>query len=101
MVEDEFTLLGTEVDRDGKPFAHLARWEGRIMRYAGTALLTLKAEARCQFDERTAKLACKRPIMPVSNSREAQWIRPELQVRVRHLKGSKPLRHATVRELLP
>jgi ATP-dependent DNA ligase len=100
MVEDEFTLLGTEADREGKPFAHLARWEGRIMRYAGTALLTLNADARRQFDERTARLVCKRPIMPVSSNREAHWIRPELQVRVRHLKGSKPLRHATVRELI-
>jgi hypothetical protein len=27
---------------------------------------------------------------------KAKWIRPQLQVRVRHLKGSKPLRHATV-----
>jgi ATP-dependent DNA ligase len=100
MSEGDFTLLGTDVDRDGKPFAHLARWEGRTMCYAGTALLTLKAEARRQFEKRTAKLITKRPIMPASSSREAIWLRPELQVRVRHLHGSKPLRHATVRELL-
>ena len=30
----------------------------------------------------------------------AQWLRPELRVRVRHLKARGMLRHATVKQLI-
>jgi ATP-dependent DNA ligase len=100
MSEGVFTLLGTDIDRDKKPFAHLGRWEGKTMRYAGTALLTLKAEAHHQFEARTGKLITKRPIIPASSSRTAIWLRPELEVLVRHLNGCKLLRHATIKELV-
>jgi hypothetical protein len=39
---------------------------------------------------------------PVRGLRQssAQWLRPELRVRVKHLKGKGTLRHATVKHLI-
>ena len=47
-----------------------------------------------------AALAVAKP--PVRGLRQgsAQWLRPELRVRVKHLKAKGVLRHATVRQLI-
>ena len=47
-----------------------------------------------------AALAVAKP--PVRGLRQgsAQWLRPELRVRVKHLKAKGMLRHATVKQLI-
>ena len=39
------------------------------------------------------------PPIPALRKRGAQWVRPELVVGVRHLRGSGPLRHPTVQSV--
>jgi bifunctional non-homologous end joining protein LigD len=43
-----------------------------------------------------ADLASDKPALSELRTRKAQWLRPEMRVRVRHLKGGDKLRHATV-----
>jgi bifunctional non-homologous end joining protein LigD len=100
MGEGEFTLLGTDVDHDGRSFAYLGRWDTNVMRYAGTALLALGSDARADLEDRIARLGCGIPAIPVSSAGRARWIRPKLRVRVRYLNGGNQLRHATVRGLV-
>jgi hypothetical protein len=46
-----------------------------------------------------AELAVTKPPMGLRQG-TAQWLRPELRVRVRHLKATGALRHATVKQLI-
>jgi len=46
-----------------------------------------------------ARLNTDRSPIPALRKRGAQWIKPELIVGVRHLRGSGALRHATVQSL--
>jgi hypothetical protein len=47
-----------------------------------------------------AELALDRPPMSGLKRNPAQWLRPELRVRVQHLKAKGVLRHATVKQLI-
>ena len=78
---------------------HLARDEGGEMRYAGSAFLTLAGEARRQLSGEIERLACPKPPLPLRIGRQPQWARPELRLRVQHLKGDDHLRHAIVRSV--
>ena len=55
---------------------------------------------RAAWRERMAALAVAKP--PVRGLRQgtAQWLRPELRVRVQHLKAKGALRHATVKQFI-
>jgi DNA ligase D-like protein (predicted ligase) len=98
--EGAFVLLGTEVKRSGPPAAHLARLEAGKLAYAGKAMIALSADDRKRLTDRMAALACAGPACPeLRRERDARWVRPELVVGVKHLKGTGGLRHATVREL--
>ena len=100
VVESEFVLLGLERDTEGRPFAHVGREGSNGFRYAGMAFMTFgekihgelsqKAEARCM--PACAVKGLKRP--------RATWLRPEIRVRVRHLRNGSGLRHASVRAIL-
>ena len=47
-----------------------------------------------------AELVLAKPAVSGLKRRSAQWLRPELRVRVKHLKAKGMLRHATVKQLI-
>jgi hypothetical protein len=47
-----------------------------------------------------AELAVTKPPMRGLRQGTAQWLRPELRVRVRHLRAKGTLRHAAVKQLI-
>ena len=100
MVESEFILLGTDRDADGVPWALLASDRDGRLEFAGPAILNPPQALRAAWRERMAALAVAKP--PVRGLRQgtAQWLRPELRVRVKHLKAKGVLRHATVKQLI-
>ena len=100
MVESEFILVGTERDSDGVPCALLASDRDGRLEFAGPAILKPPQAFRAAWRERMAELAVAKP--PVRGLRQgsAQWLRPELRVRVKHLKAKGVLRHATVKQFI-
>ena len=100
MVESEFILLGTERDSDGAPWALLATVRDGHLAFAGPAILNPPLALRAAWRERMAALEVAKP--PVRGLRQgtAQWLRPELRVRVKHLKAKGTLRHATVKQFI-
>jgi hypothetical protein len=60
----------------------------------GLAILNLK------WSELMAALAVAKPPLKGLRQSSAQWLRPELRVRVKHLKAKGVLRHATVKQLI-
>jgi len=98
--EGEFLVLGAEHE-PGKPaFALLAREGAERLEYAGSAFLTLSGASRDRFWAEIERLARPTPALTIGTHKKARWARPELRVRVQHLKGGDKLRHATVRELV-
>ena len=98
--ESELTLLGIDRDRKtGTLRALLAKSERGQLVYAGPAFIALRGEQRDALEAKLAELAQDRPILCWLRNREARWVRPGLSVKVKHLAGSRLLRHATVREL--
>jgi DNA ligase D-like protein (predicted ligase) len=96
----EFVVVGTAVDKKtGSPIALLAEDAPDGLRFAGGAFITLRGQMRDRFRQSLSRFAASRPPLPGLRRREAQWIRPELVVGVRHLRGPGALRHATVQEL--
>jgi bifunctional non-homologous end joining protein LigD len=95
--EGAFILLGTEVKKSGPPAAHLARIEGGKLAYAGKAMISLTAENRARLSEEMAALEIEKPACPeLRRERGARWVKPQLVVGVKHLKGTGGLRHATL-----
>src|SRR5205085_2870671 len=93
-------VVGTAVDkRSGAPIALLAEDAGDGLRFAGGAFITLRSRERERFGEKLARLVADRPPLPMLRRRAAEWVRPELVVGVRHLRGPGALRHATVQDL--
>jgi bifunctional non-homologous end joining protein LigD len=100
MVEGEFILLGTERDSEGVPWALLATdREGRLV-FAGPAIMNPPRALRAAWQERMTALAIAKPPLRGLRQDSAQWLRPELRVRVKHLKAKGVLRHATVRQFI-
>ena len=79
--------------------ALLARQDEEGLRYAGGAFFALKGSHRDSLRDRVTRLSTDRSPIPALRKRGAQWVKPELVVGVRHLRGSGSLRHATVRKL--
>jgi bifunctional non-homologous end joining protein LigD len=100
MVESEFILLGTERDSDGVPWALLASDRDGRLEFAGPAILNPPQALRGAWRERMAALAIAKPPLRGLRQGSAQWLKPELRVRVRHLKAKGVLRHATVKQLI-
>ena len=100
MVESEFVLLGTERGLDGVPWALLASDRDGELKFAGPAILHLPQKERAHWAKLTAALAMAKPPLKGLRQGSAQWLRPELRVRVRHLKAKGLLRHATVKEFI-
>jgi bifunctional non-homologous end joining protein LigD len=83
MVESEFILLGTERDSDGVPWALLATDRDGHLAFAGPAILNPPQALRAAWRERMAALAVTKPLVRGLRQGTAQWLRPELRVRVR------------------
>src|SRR5262245_33994024 len=73
--------------------------DGRL-EFAGPAILNPPRALRAAWRERMAALAVAKPPLRGLRQGSAQWLRPELRVRVRHLKAMGTLRHATVKQLI-
>jgi bifunctional non-homologous end joining protein LigD len=96
--ESAFVIIGTARDRKtGAPLALLARAEEQRLAYAGSAFIAVSGKEREQLWTRLDAIKLER--CPIANLRlaDAQWVKPQLVARVRHLPGAKHLRHGTVR----
>jgi bifunctional non-homologous end joining protein LigD len=100
MVESEFVLLGTDRDAAGIPRALLASDRDGELRFAGPAILNPPRQDRGRWSELMAALAVAKPPLRGLRQGSAKWLRPELRVRVRHLKAKGVLRHASVKQLI-
>ena len=77
--------------------ALLAHSDG--LKYAGAAFITLGGKERAQFLAEVERLTTSWGTFKSSRATDVKWCQPRLVVRVKHLAGSKTLRHATVRGL--
>ena len=99
-VENEFVVVGVEPNPGGPPFALLAREEDGKLVYAGSAFVTLPTKPRDQFWKRAEALTVSRPVLKEIQRRKVSFLKPEMRVRARHLRGENVLRHASLIELL-
>jgi bifunctional non-homologous end joining protein LigD len=98
--ESSFLIIGTARDRKTKaPLALLARAEAEGLAYAGSAFIALSSAERNELGARLQTSKLERCPIPELRFADAQWVKPELMARVRHLAGAKYLRHGTVRAI--
>ena len=57
----------------------------------------LNGDAQGVLKAKMAPLTQEHPTFPWLRTRKAQWVKPELNMRVKHLAGARLLRHATVK----
>jgi bifunctional non-homologous end joining protein LigD len=99
-VESTFVVVGTDRDRKtGALRALLVHNDGAGLNYAGAAFIALGGEERTRFLAELERLTTSWAAFKSSRLTEVKWCAPKLAVRVRHLAGSKTLRHATVRAI--
>ena len=60
----------------------------------------LNGDERREFLAEMERLTTSRAALKSSRATAVKWCQPRLRVRVKHLAGSKALRHATVRALV-
>jgi bifunctional non-homologous end joining protein LigD len=100
--ESTFVVVGTDRDRKtGALRALLAHPGSDGLRYAGAAFIALGNDARIEFLAEVERLTTAWAGFKSSRLTDAKWCQPKLTVRVKHLAGSKTLRHATVKGLVP
>lgn len=97
--EDEFVVIGTEKGSGGPSCALLAREGPEGLEYVGSAFVTLAEADRERFWRSVDRLHAAKPVLPMK-SKNAWWVRPELRVRARFLRGEGRLRHASLASLL-
>jgi bifunctional non-homologous end joining protein LigD len=99
--ESIFVVVGTDRDRKtGVLRALLADSSNEGLKYAGAAFIALSGDERDQFLAELERLTTSWTAFKSSRQSDVKWCEPKLTVRVKHLAGSKTLRHATVRELV-
>jgi bifunctional non-homologous end joining protein LigD len=99
--ESTFVVIGTDRDRKtGALRALLAHPDSDGLKYAGAAFVALADDARTNFLLEVERLTTSWTAFKSSRLTDAKWCQPKMKVRVKHLAGSKTLRHATVRELV-
>ena len=86
--------------RDAKGVSFLEINDGSGLNYAGAAFIALAGEERDQFFAELDRVTASWGAFKSSRLNDVKWCHPKLTVRVKHLAGSKTLRHATLRELL-
>ena len=93
-----FVVVGTDRDRKtGALMALLAHSDG--LKYAGAAFITLGGEERKEFLAEVERLTTSWGAFKSTRATDVKWCQSKLVVRVKHLAGSKMLRHATVKGL--
>ena len=98
--ESEFLVIGTDRDRKtGAVRALLAHPESEGLSYAGAAFIALGGDERAQFLAEVERLTTSWAAFKSSRLIDVRWCHPKLTVEVKHLAGSKLLRHATVRKI--
>ena len=98
--ESTFVVVGTDRDRKtGALRALLAHQGSGGLNFAGAAFIALGNEARTEFLAEVERLTTSWSAFKSSRLTDVKWCTPKLRVRVKHLAGSKTLRHATVRGL--
>jgi bifunctional non-homologous end joining protein LigD len=96
--ESVFVVIGTDRDRKtGALRALLAHPNSGSLNYAGAAFIALRDEARTEFLAELERLTTSWAVFKSSRLVDVKWCQPKLMVRVKHLAGSKKLRHATVK----
>lgn len=94
-VEELLKVVGTETG-GGAPVALLAREEEGKLVYAGGAMVTLRQPERDRFWKAVERLSLPTPPLKIGPRKGARWVRPNICVRVRTLRGEEKLRHATI-----
>ena len=95
-----FVVVGTDRDRKtGALRALLAHNDG--LSYAGAAFIALAGEERARFFAEPERLTTSWGLFKASRRTDVKWCHPRLAVEVKHLAGSKTLRHATVTRIVP
>ena len=96
--EGSFVIIGTARDRKTKAaLALLARADPQGLAYAGSGFIVLSAVERAELSARLQMNRLERCPLPKLRFPDAEWVKPQLVARVRHLSGARYLRHATVR----
>lgn len=99
--ESTFVVVGTDRDRKtGALRALLAHTDDFGLIYAGAAFVGLRGEERDRFFAEVERLTTSWSAFKSSRMNDVRWCHPKLRVEVKHLAGSKFLRHATVRSVL-
>jgi hypothetical protein len=75
----------------------LARADPQGLAYAGSGFIVLSAVERAELSARLQMNRLERCPLPKLRFPDAEWVKPQLVARVRHLSGARYLRHATVR----
>jgi len=97
-IESIFLVIGTDRDRKtGALRALLAHKDSAGLSYAGAAFIALGGNERAQFFAELERLATSWATF--RGMHDVKWCHPQLAVAVKHLAGSKTLRHATVKRL--
>ena len=97
-IESTFVVVGTDHDpKTGAPRALLARNDSDGLIYAGVAFIALGGDERTRFFAELERLTSSWASFKSSRLNDVKWCDPKLTVEVKHLAGSKKLRHATVR----
>jgi bifunctional non-homologous end joining protein LigD len=97
--ESELVVVGATTG-DLAPVALLARETAdRRLEYAGGAMVTFDESDRERFWRATERLEVPSPPLHMEKRPDTTWLRPEMRVRVRHLRGEEKLRHATVKAI--
>src|SRR6478672_5704189 len=98
--ESTFVVIGTDRDRKtGALRALLAHKDSAGLSYAGAAFVALGGAERAEFFAELERLATSWAAFKSSRLMDVKWCHPKLVVEVKHLAGSKLLRHATVKRL--
>jgi ATP-dependent DNA ligase len=96
--ESTFVVIGTDRDpKTGALRALLAHKDSWGLRYAGAAFIALRGDDRTRFFAELERLATSWAAFKSSRLMDVKWCHPKLAVEVKHLAGSKTLRHATVK----
>ena len=98
--QSTFVVIGTDRDRKtGALRALLAHNDSAGLRYAGAAFIALAGDERTRFFAEVERLTTSWNLFRSSRMSDVRWCHPKLAVEVKHLAGSKMLRHATVKRL--
>jgi bifunctional non-homologous end joining protein LigD len=98
--QSTFVVIGTDRDRKtGALRALLAHNDSAGLRYAGAAFIALAGDERTRFFAEVERLTTSWNLFRSSRMNDVRWCHPKLAVEVKHLAGSKMLRHATVKRV--